>query len=227
MHDYGGMPAGLAALAVLVLAAALSLYVAGAMALFAWRRRDRPLIDAAGFAACWLLAELARGQLFTGFPWIASGYAHSDGPLSALAPWVGVYGIGAAAAFVAAAIALSLRPAGTSKRPWLLLGTALALPLLPWLAPREFTESTGRMKVSLLQPNVPQDLKFDPRAHRRPDGRFAVAVAGGARRPGRDARIGVAGAARPARPRVLAATHSAVQAGRACRADRHLPGQRT
>jgi apolipoprotein N-acyltransferase len=162
MHDYGGMPAGLAALAVLVLAAALSLYMAGAMALFAWRRRDRPLIDAAGFAACWLLAELARGQFFTGFPWIASGYAHSDGPLAALAPWVGVYGMGAVAAFIAAALAQSLRSAHPPKRPWWLLGVALVLPLLPWLAPREFTESTGRIQLSLLQPNVPQDLKFDP-----------------------------------------------------------------
>ena len=162
MHDFGGMPAWLAAPAVVLLAATLSLYMAGAMALFAWRRRDRPLVDAAGFAACWLMAELARGQFFTGFPWIASGYAHSDGPLSALAPWVGVYGMGAVAAFVATAIVQALRPAGSSKRPWALLGVAIALPLLPWLAPREFTEPTGRMKVSLLQPNVPQDLKFDP-----------------------------------------------------------------
>ena len=49
------------------------------------------------FAAAWLLAELARGVIFTGFPWVASGYAHVDAPLAGLAPWLGVYGIGAVA----------------------------------------------------------------------------------------------------------------------------------
>jgi apolipoprotein N-acyltransferase len=114
--------------------------------------------DAIGFAACWLLAELARGQFFTGFPWIASGYAHSDGALAALAPWIGVYGIGAVAALVAVTLALAWR---SSTRSWALLVGALALPLGAALAPQNFTESSGTLQVSLLQPNVSQDLKFD------------------------------------------------------------------
>jgi len=162
MHNFGGMPAPLAASAVVVLAAALSLYLAAAMALFAWRRRGQPLWDALGFAACWLLAELARAQFLTGFPWIASGYAHSSGPLATLAPWVGVYGIGAVAALVAAGAAQVVRPAPTVRRPWLALAVAVPLIGWPWLAPRDFTESAGTLRVSLLQPNVPQDLKFDP-----------------------------------------------------------------
>lgn len=112
MHDYGGMPAPMAAAAVALLAAALSLYLAGAMAWFAWRRRGQPLVDGGrpladglAFAACWLLAELARAQFFTGFPWLAAGYAHSTGALAALAPWVGVYGMGALAALIAVALA--------------------------------------------------------------------------------------------------------------------------
>ena len=68
----------------------------------------------------WLLAELARGKFFTGFPWIAGGYAHTSGPLAAWAPYVGVYGIGALAAVVSAATALVLldaaRPAGCARR---------------------------------------------------------------------------------------------------------------
>jgi apolipoprotein N-acyltransferase len=159
MHDYGGMPAALAAIAVLLLAAALSLYMAAAMAGFAWRRTGRPLPDALLFAAWWLLAELARAQWLTGFPWIASGYAHSDGPLAALAPWIGVYGMGAVAAVLAATVGHWARPEG---RSWSLLALAAALVGAPWLAPREFTASTGTLRVSLLQPNVPQDLKFDP-----------------------------------------------------------------
>ena len=162
MHDYGGMPAPLAGLAVLLLAAILSSYFAGAMALFAWARAGRPWLDSLAFAACWLLAELARGQWFTGFPWIASGYAHSDGPLAALAPWVGVYGMGAVAAFLASAAVGVVRPRAGSPRAWGPGVLALVLVAAPWAAPREFSESTGQLRVSLLQPNVPQDLKFDP-----------------------------------------------------------------
>ena len=62
------------------------------------------------FAAVWLLAELARAVIFTGFPWIASGYAQVDSPLAGYAPWVGVYGIGLIGAALAAWLALS--------RPW-------------------------------------------------------------------------------------------------------------
>lgn len=159
MHDFGGMPAPMAALAVALLAAALSLYLAGAMAWFAWRRSGRPLVDGLAFAACWLLAELARAQFLTGFPWLASGYAHSTGPLAALAPWVGVYGMGAVAALTAVALAAATRAV---TRSWALLGVALAAPVAAALAPAEFTQPAGRLRVSLLQPNVPQDLKFDP-----------------------------------------------------------------
>ncbi|HJV69839.1 apolipoprotein N-acyltransferase [Ideonella sp.] len=162
MHEYGGMPALLAAPAVALLAAALSLYLAGAMALVAWCRPTSPTATALAFTGAWLLAELARAQWLTGFPWIASGYAHSSGPLAGLAPWIGVYGIGAVAALLAATLAACLRPVAGAGRPWALLALALLLPGLPALAPREFTVSTGTLHMSLLQPNVPQDLKFDP-----------------------------------------------------------------
>ncbi|HET6600294.1 MAG TPA: apolipoprotein N-acyltransferase, partial [Burkholderiaceae bacterium] len=105
LHRYGGLPAWLAALAVALLCALLSLYLAAAMALFArWRCRNAAL-DAVLFAATWLLAELARGVIFTGFPWLASGYAQVDAPLAVLAPWLGVYGLGAVVAALAAWVA--------------------------------------------------------------------------------------------------------------------------
>lgn len=162
MHDYGGMPAPLAAMAVVLLSAALSLYLAAAMALFARLSRGNASCDALGFAACWLLAELARGQFFTGFPWIASGYAHSDGALAGFAPWVGVYGMGAVAALIAMALATVVRRGSQAPGTWAVLACVLALPLGVRMAPRDFTEPAGKLRVSLLQPNIAQDLKFDP-----------------------------------------------------------------
>ena len=161
MHDFGGMPAWLAALAVFALAALLALYYAAALWLFARCRRGAPLADALLFAACWLLAELARGVFFTGFPWIASGYAHAVGPLAAWAPWIGVYGLCTLAAFLAAALAASLRPIGVRGR-LRIAGLAAVVVAAPHVLPAGFTRASGELEVSLLQPNIAQNLKFDP-----------------------------------------------------------------
>jgi apolipoprotein N-acyltransferase len=110
------------------------------------------------FAGAWLLAELARGVIFTGFPWVASGYAHVDSPFGGFAPWVGVYGLGAIAAGVAAAFGFSR------------LGAARAW-LAPWCCwrdagarrrrrPHRLHPAGGSLSVSLLQGNVPQEEKF-------------------------------------------------------------------
>ncbi len=158
MHRYGHLPAVLAAAAVALLAAALSLYLALAAA--AWRRWRRGRGgDVPLFAACWLLAELARGTLFTGFPWVASGYAQLDGPLAALAPWVGVYGMGAALAALAAMLSRAVRARGAWRTGGLagVLGLLLALTLA---GPGEHTRAGRVLSVQLLQPDVAQDEKF-------------------------------------------------------------------
>ena len=160
MHRYGGLPAPLAAAAVLALCAALSLYLALAGALYARWRRGRPGADALLFAALWLLAEWARGIIFTGFPWLAVGYSQVDSPLAALAPWVGVYGVGALMAW-AAALWAGLGALPASRRAPVAVAV-LVVVMLPGLAgPVAFTQSAGHFSVALLlQPNVSQDEKF-------------------------------------------------------------------
>jgi len=167
LHVYGYLPAWLSVLAVLLLAALLSLYYAIAGWFWARLRRGRAVIDALVFSAVWMLAELARGTFLTGFPWIASGYAHTSGPLSAWAPYVGVYGIGALAAGVPAlTVLVLLRLRGPQVRPPLLTLAPLVLPALALAAgvalPQSFTRSTGMLSVSLLQPDVAQNEKFEP-----------------------------------------------------------------
>jgi apolipoprotein N-acyltransferase len=73
LHIYGGLPEALAVLAVFALAAALSLYYALAAALFAWLAPTGAAARAFLFAGTWLLAEIARVQIFTGFPWGEGG----------------------------------------------------------------------------------------------------------------------------------------------------------
>jgi apolipoprotein N-acyltransferase len=158
LHDYGGLPAPFAVAALLLLGAFLSLYTAGAAAAFVALRPKLPAwASPALWAGCWLLAELARAQWFTGFPWIASGYAHTVGLWAPWAPWVGVYAIGAFAALWAASLALAVQ-----ARLWLPLVLATGLGLVGWVLPSDFTRSAGNLPLSLLQPNVPQSAKFDP-----------------------------------------------------------------
>ncbi|CAG1019331.1 Apolipoprotein N-acyltransferase [Burkholderiaceae bacterium] len=160
MHRYGGLPAWMAALAVLALAGVLSLYLAAAMYGFARWRSGRPGLDALLFAALWLLAELARGVIFTGFPWVASGYAHVDSPLSKLAPWIGVYGIGFVAAWFAAWAAL-WRPGLGLRGLVVLVVAGIAAGMLHGVTdPLRFGTPSGKLTVTLLQGNIPQDEKF-------------------------------------------------------------------
>jgi apolipoprotein N-acyltransferase len=152
MHVYGGLAAPLAVLAVLALAAGLGSYYAAAAVAGWWLCRGSPRAGAAFFAALWLLAELARGFIFTGFPWGAGGYAHVDGPLAVLAPWVGVYGIGFIAALLAALPATAGWRGGAAALALLLAATVLPV--------TQRGETTGRLSVALLQGNIPQDEKF-------------------------------------------------------------------
>ena len=160
MHRYGGLAAPLAAVAVAALALGLSGYLALALALFARLRRGTPWLDAPLFAGLWLAAELARGLLFTGFPWVATGYGQVDSPLAALAPWVGVYGLGFVVALAAALPALALRQ-GLRQATGPALAALALLAAAPW-AGRDFSTSAGPLAVTLVQTNVAQDEKFAP-----------------------------------------------------------------
>ncbi|HEX4326910.1 MAG TPA: apolipoprotein N-acyltransferase [Burkholderiales bacterium] len=170
MHDVGGMPALVAGLATLLFAAYLALWPAAAGWLQArlgaglpspyWRQ----LLLA---PAAWAFAEWLRGWLFTGFPWAALGYAHTDGPFAGYAPLFGITGLNyinaCAGALLALCIAM-LRDKAQVRRAWLPLAT-VAVSLLAGAGLRqvEWTRPEGApLTVSLLQGNIPQELKFVP-----------------------------------------------------------------
>jgi apolipoprotein N-acyltransferase len=166
MHVYGGLPAPLAAFAVLTLAGLLAIYYGAACAAFAMLRGGGLFFRAVFFASLGLLAGLARVTLFTGFPWGAGGYSHVDGPLSALAPQIGVHGIGFVAALLA--FTLSLLAQGSiarSWRYWAALAGAMGLLAACNMAavPKETPTTQPRLSVALLQGNIPQDEKFEGR----------------------------------------------------------------
>jgi apolipoprotein N-acyltransferase len=160
MHTYGGLPAVLAVLAVLLLGAVLSAYYAAASWCFGALAQVNHMIAAILFASLWTMAELARGLLLTGFGWGAVGYAHVNGPLVSVLPWLGLYGLCAMAALSSALLAAFLRANGSRQR----LVAALALGGLTTLAsllPGFDGQSAGALRVTLLQGNIAQEEKFE------------------------------------------------------------------
>ena len=171
LHTYGEMPAPLAAMGTFLLAAYLALYPALACAAFALlRRRFAPQAAAsssasiAAFSALWALSEIGRGFVFTGFPWLASGYAQVGGPLAGYAPWLGVYGVSFAAALVAATLTAAAGGMGRGEHPraWVALLLIVGVPLAGVrLARIEWSKPFGApISVRLLQGNIAQDVKF-------------------------------------------------------------------
>jgi apolipoprotein N-acyltransferase len=128
------------------------------------------------FAVAWCAAEWGRGHAFTGLPWNLVGYAWSGGfPGSLLVlqstAWVGIYGLSFLTVLAASLPALfgtpSLLPLSTLRRAMPALA-AVALILVPAAAGAVRlhllpTVSTATW-LRLVQPSIPQTLKWDPGA---------------------------------------------------------------
>lgn len=155
LHDFGGMPMAAAALATGLFCAFLALFPA--LAVWLGMKFDRARLLA--LPAAWVLSEWILNWIFTGFPWMTLGYAQAPaGPLAGFAPLLGVFGVSLAAAACAALIAgwMSGRP-----RRWMAGGL-----MIFWLAGSAlkqvaWSEPVGSpLRVSLLQGNIAQDLKW-------------------------------------------------------------------
>src|SRR3989338_3619496 len=99
LHDYGGMPLPLALPATLLFAAFIALFPA--LAGYAQARfsaNNKMLRMVLVMPAMWVLIEWLRGTIFTGFPWLTLGNAHSDSPLAGYEPLFGVHGVSLVAA---------------------------------------------------------------------------------------------------------------------------------
>ncbi len=164
LHDYGDMPLPLAALATLLFAAFLALFLAFAGKVQArLAQRISPITALALLMpAIWVLVEWTRGMIFTGFPWLAMGYAHTDSPLAGYASLFGVYGVSLIAAVSSGLLVIWWR------ERWSRMGRlALAVFAGLWLAGAglrmvAWTQPQGEpFSVALVQGNFAQELKFD------------------------------------------------------------------
>jgi len=168
IHDYGYAAPPLAAGLTLLFVAGLSLLFSATFGYtFARLLRGRRWGNLLGFPALWVLFEWLRSWLFTGFPWLFAGYAHTDTALALWAPLLGIFGVSfivvlSASSFYLLIIELRSNKLNRSSAlyiglfiiPWL---TALLLGQISWTQPQD-----QPISVTLVQPNITQDVKWRP-----------------------------------------------------------------
>ena len=164
IHVYGYASVPLAAFLTALFCASLA--VLHSLFAVCYVRWVRPLPGGmlAGFGALWVLFEWLRSWLLTGFPWLYLGYAHLDTWLAGWAPIVGVYGLSFAVALTGCCLFLAWR---NHKSAGLL--TYATLLGIVWLGGRTLTTmewvvpaTEQPLRVALYQPNIPQELKWQP-----------------------------------------------------------------
>jgi apolipoprotein N-acyltransferase len=160
LHYFGGMPAPVAGFATVAFCAFLALFPAVA----GWLQARVPASDAARacllIPAVWVLYEWLLSWIFTGFPWLALGYAAAGWPLQGFAPLGGVYAISFLTVSVAGMLWLvARRQASVAFAIAVIaaLGAGEALRHVPW------SEPAGEpVSAALVQGNIAQEMKFRP-----------------------------------------------------------------
>ncbi|WP_018260437.1 apolipoprotein N-acyltransferase [Methylobacterium sp. WSM2598] len=154
-------------LGVLGLPALLGLFfgLGFALARLVWSRgAGRIAALAAGLAA----SEWLRGHLFTGFPWNTLGMALGQNLwLMQAASVVGLYGLTLLAVLIGAAPATLATGATARARRWPTLAALAGLALLAGAGalrvPAGKVPEVPGVRLRLVQPDIPQDARFNPR----------------------------------------------------------------
>ena len=165
LHDIGGMPAIVAGLATFIFCAFLALFPAVAGWLQARIPASLPVRAALLIPAAWTLAEWVRSWILTGFPWLSFGYASTRWPLQGYAPLGGVFAL----SFITLALGGLLWLGIRGPHRFLCASAFVALLAVgEGLRHVEWTTPAGEpLSVALLQGNIEQSLKFDPRRYVR------------------------------------------------------------
>jgi apolipoprotein N-acyltransferase len=172
MAVYGDLPWWLAVIVNIALIAYLALFPA----VFAFVARQIVIRHGRGALMwsplVWVVTELGRTYIFTGFPWVLLGYSQASvAPIAQFASIVGVYGVSTLVAAVNAALAVAAVPsAGRPRRLLhdflpLAIVVSLVIAVAVWgsrrVANGELTREGDRIRVGMVQANVDQAQKWD------------------------------------------------------------------
>ena len=172
VQQFGGLAPPLAIVAMLLLSLYLGLFPAIASIM------TSRLIARGGpgglllAAAPWVATEFFRGYLFGGFPWVPLGNSQVEVlPIAQIASVFGVYGLSGLVAFVSSVIAYSLLVGGRARVNAIATAVAVVFGVGAWGAWRigdgSLTREGDPIRVGLVQGNIAQEDKWDPKEARR------------------------------------------------------------
>ena len=163
LHQFGAMPAPLAAIATFLVCAYCAVFPAatGWVALRWGGHRSGPRL--ALMSGAWVAFEWLRGWLFSGFPWLTLGTSQiPSSPLAGFAPLAGAYGTSLAVTLAAALACAFFQAFALSAARYRILA-ALAVLFIAGAFAKSMTWSSASgeaLTIALLQGNVPQSLKW-------------------------------------------------------------------
>ncbi|MDV2469642.1 apolipoprotein N-acyltransferase [Acinetobacter chinensis] len=153
IHVYGDTNAVLSVLMIAIMALLMGLFTAVQTWLYRRFFPETPLT----FAPLWVLFEWSKTWVFTGFPWLFAGYAFTERFIDGYAPMFGIFGVSFVVIVLACAVVEIL-----NRRLFWAIPSALLL-LGAWGASQlSFVQAKNErpLEVSLIQGNIPQDLKW-------------------------------------------------------------------
>ena len=170
LHDFADVQMGLAILPMLLLAGIVAIDTAVAIwaGELAARRTRIPAVLTMPIA--WTAVEWVRTYFPVGFPWNLVGYtAYRNLELIQFAEFTGVYGVSALIVFFNAVVYLVIFRRGTSRLQTISLSslTVMMVALVAFgawrIANLKNAPAEGTLKVAMVQANIPQSLKWDPK----------------------------------------------------------------
>ncbi|MBV1910845.1 MAG: apolipoprotein N-acyltransferase [Kangiellaceae bacterium] len=135
----------------------------------------------------WVLFEFVQTFIFSGFPWLFAGYTQIDGPMWKLSTWLGVYGVSWFLAAIGSCLVFIMRGwcvepisnvskddpdklkeqghfSSGQRALYFVLVVLLSVPLLASIVDHQSIDSSKEhIQVALVQPNIPQQQKWDRR----------------------------------------------------------------
>ena len=161
VHVFGNAALWIAVLLMVGLAVIMATFLAIAGWMISRLSHGEPWLLLFVAPAAWVAIEWLRGWAFTGFPWLAVGYAQIDGWLAGWAPVLGVYGVSFMLMISTTAVITIFMSRGVARM------AGVAALVLPWLAggllqTLDWTEVVGKpVRTSIVQAGVSQDQKWD------------------------------------------------------------------
>lgn len=170
MTSYGKLPLAVSILVLILFAFVLSVFISIPICLSCYVKKHLNFSFLLTLPLFWTASEYIKSWFLTGFPWENLGYSQFNVlPVIQIADITGVYGITFIIVFTNCTLFCLLKSLTTDKKiPYPELSALILLLVITLLYGQNRLNSIDKnqgspIKISLVQPNIPQDIKWDPK----------------------------------------------------------------